>query len=61
MKVDMGYFLLQLTIAGKPDKTSSGYPEELAIGVFNTLGISAGEKLNKEQFINGYNIFLFLK
>lgn len=43
-----------MTIAGKHDKTNKNYPKELAIGVFNTLGVGEGEKLNKEQFIQGY-------
>ncbi|CAF0855373.1 unnamed protein product [Adineta steineri] len=42
-----------LTIAGKSDKADNNYPEELAVGVFNTLGIHEGEKLNKAQFIQG--------
>ncbi|CAF3492650.1 unnamed protein product [Rotaria sp. Silwood1] len=42
-----------LTIAGKLDKTDPDYPKELAIGVFNTLGINEGNKLNKAQFIKG--------
>jgi hypothetical protein len=31
----------------------NNHPKELAIGVFKTLGISEGKKLNKEQFIKG--------
>ncbi|CAF1375889.1 unnamed protein product [Rotaria sordida] len=42
-----------LTIAGKLEKIDYNYPKELAIGVFNTLGINEGNKLNKEQFIKG--------
>ncbi|CAF1501392.1 unnamed protein product [Rotaria magnacalcarata] len=42
-----------LTIAGKLEETGNDYARELAIGVFNTLGIPEGNKLNKDQFING--------
>jgi hypothetical protein len=47
-----------LTIAGKLDKTNENHPRKLAIGVFNTLGISEGNKLNKQQFIQGYRSFI---
>ncbi|CAF4959514.1 unnamed protein product, partial [Rotaria socialis] len=42
-----------LTIAGKLEGTGNDYARELAIGVFNTLGITEGNKLNKDQFIKG--------
>jgi hypothetical protein len=38
----------------------NNYPNELAVGVFKTLGISEGKKLNREEFIKGYElVYLF--
>jgi hypothetical protein len=39
---------------GKNDQTESLDPKQLAIGVFDTLAIVNGQKLTKEQFIEGY-------
>ena len=54
-KRNVRFVSFQLTIAGKLDQDDENYPKELAIGVFDTLGICAGKKLTKEQFVQGYS------
>ena len=44
----------QLTTMGKKDQVSDHGLKQLADGVFSTLAIGDGQKLTKEQFVQGY-------
>lgn len=42
-----------MIIAGKPEAATDQNAQELTTGIFQTLGVSAGKKLRKEQFVEG--------
>jgi hypothetical protein len=44
---------IQMIIAGKTEVATDQNAKQLTTGIFQTLGVATGKKLNKEQFVEG--------